>query len=308
MHADRENIRVAVGFAAADGDATTALRLCAIWRYWLMRGNLTDGRALVTTALASGEGPSEVRLRALNTAGVLASEQGDFAAARELFEESLELARRVESSKWIARAFCNLGNLAMYDDDLDEALRLYEQPTAYYREVGDVRSLSLAMQNLGLAHSGAGQHERAIELLAESVVLSREAGDPAHLSSTIRSLARAQLARGGEGEGVPSARAAQGEPRAVGRAWRPAGNPRCLETLAAVAGRGGDPLAGAGLIGAAAAARISAGATRQPDEDVWVREVEAELRDALGADAYAAAVRAGEALGLRAAVARAVAI
>ena len=39
-----------------------------------------------------------------------------------------------------------------------------------------------------------------------------------------------------------------------------------------------------------------------------MREVEAELRDALGADAYAAAVRAGERLELREAVARAVAI
>ena len=54
--------------------------------------------------------------------------------------------------------------------------------------------------------------------------------------------------------------------------------------------------------------RVTAGATRQPDEDAWVREVEAELRDVLGAEAFAAAVRAGERLELREAVGRALAI
>ena len=306
VHADRENIRAAVGFAAADGDADTALRLCGIWRYWTTRGNLTAGRALVTTALATGDGPPEVRLRALNAAGVLASEQGDFEPARVLFEESLELARQLGSPALVARAFSNLGNLAIYDDDLAEALRLYEQPAAYYREVGDVGKLSLVVQNLGLAHSGAGQHERAIELLGESVVLSREAGDPAHLASTIRSLARAQLAVASEP--APALELLKESLALSGDLGDRPGILECLETLAAVVGRGGDPLAGAGLIGAAAAARVTAGATRQPDEDAWVREVEAELRDALGPDAYAAAVSAGGRLDLRTAVARAVAI
>jgi predicted ATPase len=306
VHHDRENIRAAVAFAAAQGDAPTALRLCGIWRHWIMRGNLTDGRALVTAALASGDGPPELRLQALNAAGVLASEQGDFAAARELFDESLALARTADAPAWVARAFRNLGNLAIYDDDLAETLRLYAQPLTYYHEVGDTRSLSLVTQNLGLAHSGAGEHERAIELLTESVVLAREAGDPAHLSSTMRSLARAELL-GASGpspalELLKESLALSGE-----IADRP-GTLECLETLAAVAGRGGDPHAGALLIGAAAAARTAAGATRQPDEDTWVRKVEAELRDALGDAAFAAAVREGERLELREAADRALAI
>jgi predicted ATPase/DNA-binding SARP family transcriptional activator len=306
VHDDRENIRAAVAFAVAQRDAATALRLCGAWRYWFTRGNLTDGRALVTAALSSGEGPPEVRLQALNAAGVLASEQGDFAAARELFDESLALARAVDAPAWVARAFSNLGALAMYDDDFVEALRLYEQPLRYYREAGDVRSLSLATQNLGLAHSGAGEHERAIELLAESVVLARDAGDPAHLSSTMRSLARAQLL--GASESSPALELLKESLVLSGDLGDRPGILECLETLAAVAGRDGHPHEGALLIGAAASARVAAGATRQPDEDAWVREVEIELREVLGAGAFVAAVRDGERLELREAVARALAI
>jgi tetratricopeptide (TPR) repeat protein len=306
VHADRENIRAAMGFAAAEGDSATALQLCTSWRYWVLRGNLTEGRALVNLALASGDGPPELRWRAINAAGVLASEQGDFEEARVLFEECLGLAEQLGSPAQIARVSGNLAIVALYERDFDEAIRRHAQSLEYWRDARDVAMHSLAAQNLGIAYSGAGQHERAIELLEESVVLARQAGDPAHLSSTMRSLSRALLVgRSDDSQALELIQDSLALAREI--ADRP-GMVECMETLAAVAGRQGEPHAGALLIGAAAAARAAAGAARQPDEDDWVREVEAELRDALGAEAFAAAVAEGGRLDLREAVDRAVAV
>ena len=48
--------------------------------------------------------PSEPRVRALNGAGVLAGEQGDFAASRAHFEASVELARAIGAHERAARA------------------------------------------------------------------------------------------------------------------------------------------------------------------------------------------------------------
>ena len=138
LHADRENLRAAIGFAAADGDAETALALCSSWRYWTARGNLAEGRAFAELALASGDGPSALRLRALNTAGVLAGEQGDFAAARALFAESLELAQRTGAAGAVAGASTNLGIMALYAGDFAEAIRSYERALAHWRDAGDV--------------------------------------------------------------------------------------------------------------------------------------------------------------------------
>jgi len=82
--AERENLRAAIGFAVAERDSDLALRLCAgVARYWERRGHLTEGRALIGEALALPAEPSHARLVVLNGAGVLAGEQGDFAAARE---------------------------------------------------------------------------------------------------------------------------------------------------------------------------------------------------------------------------------
>ena len=89
-----------------------------------------------------------------------------------------------------------------------------------------------------------------------------------------------------------------------GSAW----SGRRRSALAAVAGRRGDPGTGALLIGAAEAARATAGATRQPDEDAWVLETEIALRGALGERAYAEAVGEGGRLELGDAVGRALAI
>ena len=58
LDADRENVRAAISYSLGHGDAETALRICAgVWRYWIARGNLTEGRAFTTRALA-GAGAS----------------------------------------------------------------------------------------------------------------------------------------------------------------------------------------------------------------------------------------------------------
>ena len=105
LHADRENVRAAIDSAVAGGDPDTALALCtAVWRYWVVRGHLTEGRALADAALAGGGGTPENRFGALDGAGVLAGEQGDFASARTHFEASLALARELGAPEYLARA------------------------------------------------------------------------------------------------------------------------------------------------------------------------------------------------------------
>ena len=165
----------------------------SLWRFWAARGNLSEWRALATAALATGEGPPELRVRAVNAAGVLASEQGDFAAAQAHFEEGLELARALGARDRIASSGSNLANLAIYAGDYATAIGLYEEATVIARELGDERLQSLMLQNLGLAHEGAGHRERAVPLLEESLALARRVADPAHITSTQSSLARVLL-------------------------------------------------------------------------------------------------------------------
>ena len=90
LHAERENVRAAMTFAVAEAEADIALLFCAdLWRYWIWRGNLTEGRELLAAALALDGGTPALRQRALNGAGAVASEQGDFGPAKRLTTQSL---------------------------------------------------------------------------------------------------------------------------------------------------------------------------------------------------------------------------
>jgi predicted ATPase/DNA-binding SARP family transcriptional activator len=306
LDAERENIRAAFTFAFSVGDAETALALGAnLWRYWVWRGSLTEGRELLVGALALDGGAPELRQRALNGAGAVAGEQGDFEASKLFFEQSLALAEATGNDYRAARVSGNLGSLALYREDYDEAIERLEAGQAYMREVGSARGLSLMLQNLGIATAAAGHRERAVEQLTESVAVAREAGDPAHISSALRTLARLLLVGDEFGPALELLHEAMRLSHDLNE--RP-GLTESFETLSAVAARRGDPRTGALLIGAAGAMREAAGGMRQPDEDAWVQVVVADLRQALGDDGFAAAEAEGSELDVSDAIARALAL
>jgi predicted ATPase len=299
LDADRENVRAAIAYSLEHGDPEIALRICAgVYRYWIARGNLREGRQFTNLALAGAVGDPEVRMSALNGAGVMAGEQGDFDAARASFDEMLELARETGSLDREAVVGSNLANLAIYEGDHAEAILRYEQSAKILRDLGDERGLSLVMQNLGLAHAGAGNREKAIDYLSQSVTIARRAGDPVHLSSALRSLGRIEVQE-------PSGRALLREALEIARDLGDhPGIIEILETLAAAA----DPRTGAMLIGAAGALRAQAGAMRQPDDAAWFEPTEAALREGLGEAAFLEAVGDGAAMGTAEAVERALAV
>src|SRR5262249_13467083 len=72
--------------------AEMGLRLAAaLGSFWRLRRYLTEGRQWLAQALAGEWGTPADRAKALFAAGVLASRQADYSAARSLQEESLAL-------------------------------------------------------------------------------------------------------------------------------------------------------------------------------------------------------------------------
>ena len=74
--------------------------------------------------------------RSLNNLGNVAHEQGDFASARTLYEESLAIRRELGDRRGIANSLNNLGNVAYEQDDYPAA-RADEESLAIVRELGD---------------------------------------------------------------------------------------------------------------------------------------------------------------------------
>ena len=287
LDAERENL-----VAAAEwGDPESRQRIAgALWRYWLARGAVAEGRRLVEAAMAAGPASAAAAARAHNAAGILAGAAGDHEAARAAFGAALE---HVDDRRREARVITNLGVLDVFASDYDAAQARYEAAAEIYREVGDVRGQSIVTQNLAIAHELSGDVDGAVPLLEESVELARAAGDPAHVASTLHVLGSLLARRGDLDRAVPLVL----ESLELGRGEN-ALTVECLETLASVV----DPVTGATLLGAAEAQREATGAVRQPDEQPAVDDLVAALQAALKPDALEVALERGRRTELAAAV------
>jgi tetratricopeptide (TPR) repeat protein len=273
----------------------------ALWRFWLARGAAADLQGELIAALATGRGNKELRAKALNAAGVLAGEAGDYAAAQSLFEEALELAETLPDRRQMARSLMNLGVIALFLEDYTTALARYERAGEIWQELGEVRGQSLMCQNMAIVHEALGEFEQATPLLEQSVELARRAGDGMHVAQTLIELGKHLVHHRVTDPRVPELlREGLELSNALGERRQTI---ECLEVLAALSARTGAPVTGAELVGAAEAERDRSGIARKPDELVVFDTTVRELSEDLGPEAYGRALARGRSRGLDIAVA-----
>jgi predicted ATPase len=345
LEQEHDNLRAALGWSITDGnDSAAGLRLsAALWRFWQEHGYLGEGRRWLDSALsAGGAAPAALRAKALNGAGVLAREQGDYdratalyseslalwrdlgdkrgtaatlnslgmvvrdqgnvARAKELYEEALALRRELDDRHSIAATLNNLALLMGEQGDHRNAVRLYEESLALKRELGDRRGIAATLNNLGMLAREQGNHARAAALYTDSLALFRELGDTWGVGVLLNNLGRVARDRGD----YRRAAALHTESLALRRDLgdKP-GIAWCLEGLAAVACGEGRPERAAMLLGAAEALRDAIGAAIPLAERAGHHRTLAAARAALDEHDFAMAWARGRAMTLDQAIARA---
>jgi non-specific serine/threonine protein kinase len=176
-----------------------ALRCCAaLWRFWQVRGHLSEGRARLAEALARTQAtpPTLWRAAALNGAGVLARQQGDYESARALYQESLELYRALADQKGVATVLNDLGIIATAQNDYAWARRLYEESLLIWRTLGHKQGIATSLIRLGIVAFWQGDHETTRALCEASLVISRELNDQVGIILSLNGLGEVARAQG----------------------------------------------------------------------------------------------------------------
>ena len=154
-----------------------ALRLTGeLWRFWYVRGHLSEGRAQVSRALAVAGGDAAARAKALNGAGNLACDQGDYAAAQALHEESVVMRRELGDRPCIAWSLGNLGILAESQGNHSAARSLQEESLAIRLELSDRPGIAYSLEGLATLAAAMGSHLHAISLWARRNACARRLG------------------------------------------------------------------------------------------------------------------------------------
>jgi predicted ATPase/class 3 adenylate cyclase len=180
LDGEHDDLRVALEWCLDQpGESQSGLRIAAgLWRYWEIRGLLTEGRGWLERMLeAVGGGVSALKANALTGAGSLAFIQGDFRAASNFHEGSLALQRQMGDRQSIAYAANNLANAALQLGDHERARTLYEETVALTREVGDERGVAFGVIHLAEVATRLGDLVAARTLHEEALAAIRELGD-----------------------------------------------------------------------------------------------------------------------------------
>ena len=252
LDVEHNNLRAAMDWLCRD-DRSAAIRMAAaMWLYWSLHGHFTEGRERLRHLLDLVPGETVVRVRALNAAGWLAIDQGDYPDADHLLGESSELSRRLDdkAGEGMAAAFRCRSLLSSGREA--EGGPYAEQAFALLTEAGDRPGIAFALFYLALAAQFSGRLETACELQERCVSMCRELGFTSLRARGLQLLGIARLVLGD----LQAARAAlqEGLPASIGigdRFMIPVG----LSGLAGLAAKNGKHRMALRLAGAAEACR-----------------------------------------------------
>jgi predicted ATPase/class 3 adenylate cyclase len=344
---EHDNARAALRWLVEHGEGEQALRLGReLWAFWAFRGYYSEGRERLAALLALPEAAArtEVVGRVYAGAGRLAFNQGDYAAARTMYEQTLAIARERGDARLVAAALGSLGHVAREQGDYATARTVYGEQLASARAAGDKAGVGGALNYLGLVALQEGDYAAARTLLEEALGIHRELGrglGATHVTTRLGHVAHAEgdhaaararyeqslatlravddkrsvanllvnlaLVEVDEGD-LAAARVHLEDAAALGRELQDrAAAAMLLDGFAGLAAAGGLPARAVRLAGAAAGLREGIGAAHPRNLRDWVERRLQPARDALTGAAFAAAWAAGQAMPLEQAVADALA-
>ena len=175
----------------AEDDKRTGLEIAAaLWRFWYVRGHLSEGRKWFRLLLPSAppDKADALQAKAWNSAGCLAWGQNDLDAARKMLETSLGMQRKLGDAIRIASALNNLGLVARAQGDCVAAICYHREALDIQRQNQDWREVALSLNNLANVHAERGDDLTAQALYSESVELWRKLEDKWGLALALSNL------------------------------------------------------------------------------------------------------------------------
>ncbi|MFE0738382.1 BTAD domain-containing putative transcriptional regulator [Streptomyces sp. NPDC058855] len=299
------NARALARFAAVGDRWGTAAALALRARTALAEGNPDAARRDSETAAASFRelGDAWGLLQTIPVLASLAEIEGDYAGAVTRQTEGLRLAEGLGLAAEVSARLGGLGRLALLAGDPERARRLHEEARRAAAEQGDMFGEVFALMGLALGARRTGdldEAERHLRAMLDDYPSSTAGKHLLHVELGFVAELRGQPAEAAElqARGLAFAELLA-EPRALALSLEGAAG-----AAAATRDRPGCARA-ALLLGAADAARRSAGGPLPDGERTDVDRVAAVARESLGEAAFTAAFAEGAALELEEAVRRA---
>jgi predicted ATPase len=178
LDAALDSLRDTLRHAARDPDPSRELAIAGgVWRYWLIRGHLAEGRAILDDLLVRrGLVESTVGVRAARGAASLAYSMGDVERASALADEVLVAALRVADPVEVVHAYNLAGVVANGQLEYDAAERHYLEAIRVADGIREVLLASRSAANLASSYLDQGRLDDARDRFEAVLELRRPQG------------------------------------------------------------------------------------------------------------------------------------
>jgi non-specific serine/threonine protein kinase len=195
LDAELDNFRRALEWSLTT-DPESGLRIVAgsMHRFWVFHSTWRELGSWLKQLTQGYDRSDPLLARALAIqAQCLMNSDGNFNEARQIAEESLQIARSLFDRQSEAFSLSTLGGFTLLQGNVGDAVPLLEQALALYRELGDTVGQAATLDWLAINNSDLG---RAAAYAHEGLGLCRETGDLAGVASILTTLARLTYSQG----------------------------------------------------------------------------------------------------------------
>ena len=179
LERETDNMRAAMDWAERTGDAETGLRTAAaIWRFWLQRGHMSEGRRRLERLLAMERSSRRdaVQVRALGALGGIAYWQNDYQAMGGAYEEAVVICREMGDPRLLAGALLDQSFVPFVKQDVDRAESILREALATAQRAGDGVLTAEVSSSIAFIEVVRGRPGDAIPLRLSAIETFREAG------------------------------------------------------------------------------------------------------------------------------------
>jgi predicted ATPase/class 3 adenylate cyclase len=166
VEAEHDNLRAALRYALDAGEPELGLRIgTVLWRFWMLRSHLAEGRRWLTELLAlPGTEGTPLRGHALLALGGITYWQNEFEATHEHFGDAVETLRETNDRAGLSLALYNAAFPFILRNDAAAAATHLEEARALAEELGDDALLADTAWGLAISTLLQGDFEAADRL------------------------------------------------------------------------------------------------------------------------------------------------
>jgi predicted ATPase len=192
LEAEEANLRAALRFCLAVGDAESGLRIGgAIWRFWQSEGRLDEGRSWLADLLDLPRVSAPARARGLVALAGLAYWQGRYDEALAQYRAAHEIYIRLGDAFGVADTLFDMSTAASWGGDATLGARLAEEALVRFEALGAREQVGMVLMAQGFARWMQGDLAGARPLWERSIAIAREVGD--HVEAAHKRLALASI-------------------------------------------------------------------------------------------------------------------